>query len=123
MTGHSVLLVDDNKSLIELFKCYATNSKKIVLSCAASLEEAIDQISEKSPDVILLDSRLTPYNDFSESVPVLRRSGYDGKIVVISCDIHDQVFSDYRNYSVDGCIDKFHVNFSNFDRVVGNFIA
>jgi response regulator of citrate/malate metabolism len=123
MTGRSVLLVDDSKSLIELFKCYATKSDSISLSCASSLDEALDHIAKDRPEAILLDNRLTPYNDFSETVPVLREFGYDGKIVIISCDVNDEIFLDHKNYSVSCCIDKFEINYSNFESVMEGFIA
>jgi DNA-binding NarL/FixJ family response regulator len=123
MPSHSVLLVDDNLLLIELFKCYATGSGDIDLCCACSMEDALDLIDEKNPAVIFLDNRLTPYKNFKETVPLLRRRGFSGKIIVISSDVSDAIFKDCGSHTVSGCIDKFDLNYNNFNKVVKRVLS
>jgi len=123
MPSQSVLLVDDNLLLIELFKCYAMGSKDFDLCCACSIEDALELIEEKNPAVIFLDNRLMPYKSFTETVPLLRRAGFAGKIIVISSDLSDSVFKECGLYSVSGYIDKFDFNYNNFNKVISGVMA
>ena len=123
MPSRSILLVDDNRLFIELFKCYATSSPDINLACAVSIDDALNEIAKIQPIVILLDNRLSPYNNFAETVPIIRRSGYTGKIVVISANTHDTIFDDCEAYSVSEYLDKFEFNYSNFNSVVSRVLS
>lgn len=51
---------------------------------AASLDEAIKCVMDKRPDLVLLDDILKPSDDATHTIPLLRRAGFDGPIVVIS---------------------------------------
>ena len=51
---------------------------------AATANAAIDLVMEKRPDVVFLDDILKPSDDASQTIPLLRRAGFDGPIVVIS---------------------------------------
>jgi CheY-like chemotaxis protein len=51
---------------------------------AATLAAALDLVMAGRPDIIFLDDILKPSDDASQTIPFLRRAGYDGPIVVIS---------------------------------------
>lgn len=51
---------------------------------AASAAAAADLVMEKKPDILFLDDILKPSDDALQTIPILRRAGYDGPIVVIS---------------------------------------
>lgn len=51
---------------------------------AATLGMAIDQVMQKKPELIFLDDVLKPSDEAHQSIPFLRRAGYEGPIVVVS---------------------------------------
>lgn len=57
---------------------------ELVVRRAATLASALDRIIEQKPDIIFLDDVLKPSDDASQSIPYIRRAGYEGPIVVVS---------------------------------------
>lgn len=51
---------------------------------APTLSSAVDAILERHPELVLLDDGLRPSDTATDSIPFMRRAGYDGPIVVIS---------------------------------------
>lgn len=118
-----VLLIDDSRHQHELFKCYVSKSATIELHVASTLEEGIQEVERLNPDIVFLDSRLHPFRSYIETAPLIRASGYTGKIIVISTDVTDGVFLKFRDYSVACCIDKFAFNLSNCETMINKLAA
>ena len=57
---------------------------------AATLGSAIDLVLHKKPELLFLDDVLKPSDDASQSIPFLRRAGYDRPIVVVSGRVNRQ---------------------------------
>jgi DNA-binding NarL/FixJ family response regulator len=53
------------------------------VSVARTLGAGLDQLLAGMPDVVLLSDRLPPQDDAVSVMPILRRCGYQGPIVVI----------------------------------------
>ena len=51
---------------------------------ARTLASAIDLVIARKPEMVFLDDILKPSDDASQTIPFLRRAGYDGPIVVVS---------------------------------------
>lgn len=51
---------------------------------AGTLASAVDAVIARKPEMIFLDDILKPSDDASQTIPFLRRAGYDGPIVVVS---------------------------------------
>lgn len=51
---------------------------------AATLAAALDHVMAARPDIIFLDDILKPSDDASQTIPFLRRAGFDGPIIVVS---------------------------------------
>lgn len=51
---------------------------------ASSLDKAIDEVLRAPPDMIFLDDYLKPNDSALDTIPMVRRAGYDGPIVVLS---------------------------------------
>lgn len=51
---------------------------------ASTLGSALDHVLAKQPEFVFLDDLLKPSDTASQSIPFLRRAGYEGPIVVIS---------------------------------------
>ncbi len=83
----NVLLVDDEsrdikrlRATLHLLYGYDLNVRE-----ATTLSAAIDEVMKERPELILLDDNLDLSSDRAcDSIPYLRRVGYDGAIVVIS---------------------------------------
>jgi len=57
---------------------------------ATTLGSALDSVIEKKPDLLFLDDYLKPSDTASETIPFLRRAGYEGPIVVVSGQVDKQ---------------------------------
>lgn len=82
----NVLVVDDesidaDRMLGTLRVIYGYD---IELLRAATLKAAIELVMAKLPDIIFLDDILKPSDDAGQSIPLLRRAGYAGPIIIIS---------------------------------------
>ncbi len=51
---------------------------------ANTLASAVDLVIAKMPDLVMLDDYLKPSDDASQTIPFLRRAGYEGPIIVVS---------------------------------------
>lgn len=72
---------------------------------AKTLGSALDAVIEKKPDVVFLDDYLKPNDNAKETIPFLRRCGYEGPIVVVS----GEVDRPRRNMLVKaGAVDVIH---------------
>ncbi|MCB1510272.1 MAG: response regulator [Hyphomicrobiaceae bacterium] len=54
---------------------------------AASLGAAIDSVIQMLPDMVFLDDYLKPSDTATDTIPFLRRAGYNGPIIVISGEV------------------------------------
>lgn len=114
MHNSNILLIDDDSCQHELFSCYAAAVNFTDMSYALNLEKALELINEETPKVILLDDRLSPFQNFKETIPKIRASGFKGRIVVISADVGGISLKEMKDYTVHGCIDKVDFDFTNF---------
>lgn len=81
-----VLIIDDEKfdadrlsATLRVIFGYELDMRR-----ATTLAKALDCVLEKSPQLIFLDDILKPSDTAAQSIPMLRRAGYDGPIVVVS---------------------------------------
>lgn len=51
---------------------------------AATVGAAIDLVMALPPDIVFLDDILKPSDDAAQTIPFLRRAGYNGPIIVVS---------------------------------------
>ena len=79
-----VILVDDHKLIRELWTWLLTSSNKIeVLGESGKLEEAIEMIKDKQPDIVLLDINLPSGSGF-DAVPLIREFSPETKIIIVT---------------------------------------
>jgi len=82
----SVLVIDDNEDVIHVFKRYVSGTQYQVHQLAAPFVNALDQVAELRPDIIVLDV-LMPNLDGWELLASLRQSPLTGTIPVIVCSV------------------------------------
>ena len=114
-----VLLVDDDAAEHILLRRKLENAegRAVTLDYVADIESAIDKVKSGTVDMVFLDNRLVPNNDFRETAPQLRQAGFIGPIGIISSDISGKYFEQFREYGVD-----FRIGKDEIDRTVISFI-
>jgi DNA-binding NarL/FixJ family response regulator len=77
---------------------------------ATTLGTAIDAVIAKKPEIVFLDDYLKPNDSASQSIPYLRRAGYEGPIVVVSSEIDKQRRSELLAAGARDTIHKDHLD-------------
>ena len=86
-SGASILLVDDNEDMIALLRRYLQSLPYRVYS-AASYDEALIQVGEYGPQVVILDIML-PGRDGWELIHMLQRLPQERRPRVVVCSVID----------------------------------
>jgi DNA-binding response OmpR family regulator len=79
----SVLLIDDDVSLLEMIKLMSERSREMALQTAQSAKEALSTLAQKSFDVIIVDYDM-PEIDGIEFLKILRKHGDTTPIIVFT---------------------------------------
>jgi CheY-like chemotaxis protein len=106
-----ILILDDDDHYALLFSAYLKLSgvEDGIVEHAASCQQAIDRLQSFTPDVIFLDNRIPPHQDFRGGLKALRDAGYKGPVIVQSACIADEIFDQARQLGVAEVIDKFEM--------------
>ncbi len=81
-----VLIVEDNDKEADRLKGTLNTifNYKSEVRRARTLGAALDCVIARRPDLIFLDDLLKPNDDATQTIPFLRRCGYEGPIVIVS---------------------------------------
>jgi CheY-like chemotaxis protein len=112
MPGPRILILDDDDHYALLFSAYLKLSgvENGTVEHAASSEQAVDRLQSFTPDVIFLDNRIPPHQDFRGGLKALRDAGYEGPVIVQSACIADQIFDEALELGIAEVIDKFEMS-------------
>ena len=115
-----ILLIDDDPAehILLKRKLKAASDSGIDLDYVGDIAAAVDIVKTGEIDMVFLDNRLVPNNDFRETAPLLRNAGFIGPIGIISSDISGRYFEEFRDYGVD-----FKIGKDEIDGTVINFIV
>ena len=115
-----ILLIDDDPAehILLKRKLKTANDSRIDLDYVGDIAAAVDVVKSSEVDMVFLDNRLVPNNDFRETAPQLRNAGFIGPIGIISSDISGRYFEQFRDYGVD-----FKIGKDEIDGTVINFIV
>jgi CheY-like chemotaxis protein len=118
-----VLLIDDDPAehILLQRKLQKADETSIELDYVADIGSAVDVVKAGGVDMVFLDNRLVPNNDFRETAPLLRQAGFVGPIGIISSDISGKYFEDFREYGVDFKIGKEEIDASVITFVVKEY--
>lgn len=107
-----ILLVDDDPDEYRLIKRLVNQIEGIIvrLEYVDGIVSALNHLESNTMDIVLLDNRLVPNNDFRETAPQLRKAGYVGPIGVISSDLNGSYFQEFPEYGVDFRIGKDEID-------------
>lgn len=77
---------------------------------ASTLTRGIDCVLERLPQIVFLDDVLKPSDTAIQSIPFLRRAGYDGPIVVVSGQVTSKHAFDLKDVGATDVIHKDDVD-------------
>lgn len=114
-----ILLIDDDPDEYRILKRILNEVKgaPIELDYVGDIASAFGHIKAYRIDIVLLDNRLLPNNDFRETAPQLRKAGFVGPIGVISSDISGSYFQKFPEFGAD-----FRISKDEIDRATISFI-
>lgn len=106
--GNSILVVDDQPGIRMLLSEVLTD-KGYAVSLAGTGKDAIDKLSEKLYDLVILDYKL-PVLDGKEVIQQMNSDNYKTKIVVMS-GMAESIQEELAEYKVEKLISKpFNLN-------------
>jgi CheY-like chemotaxis protein len=116
----NILLVDDDPDEYLVLKLTMKKVKNplINLEYVGDIASAVEHVKAEHTDIVLLDNRLLPNNDFRETAPQLRHAGYFGPIGIVSSDISGSYFEEFQEFGVD-----FRIGKDEIDRAAISFIV
>ncbi|KGF70231.1 hypothetical protein LL06_06230 [Hoeflea sp. BAL378] len=114
-----ILLVDDDPAEHLLLRrtLDKVDGPPLELDYVADIASAVESVKAGGIDIVFLDNRLVPNNDFRETAPQLREAGFIGPIGIISSDISGSYFQEFPEFGVD-----FRIGKSEIDRTTISFI-
>ena len=104
MQNLKILVVDDEKDILELLKFYLSREGYVV-TCASSGEEALFSVSQMKPDLMVLDIML-PGKDGFEITKFLKNDPDTKQIPIVMLTAKDEV-----THVIEGLeqfYDRFH---------------
>ena len=99
----AILVVDDENLLVYSVSEYLTR-EGFEVKATTSPEKALSLIGTERFDVVITDLRMSPLSG-TDIIRHLRRSGYEGKIIVMSAYFKD-FEKELQELKVDACLEK-----------------
>ena len=120
-----LLVIDDDETEKRLFEIYCMDLKSMSVNCrfASELGAGLEMIRMRQPDLIFLDNRILPYENFTQTMPLLRQAGYEGPVVVMSASLFDPVFDEARAWGVATTLDKLDLSSSTIEELAGRLLS
>ncbi|CAN7499746.1 response regulator [Rhizobium sp. LjRoot254] len=120
-----ILMVDDEILEFKVLQQKMKSAPDYVIDAefAQSIEEAVERTKQVPFELILVDNRLLPNNDFRETVPRLREIGYTGPIGVVSSDISDSYFQEFEDFGVDFRIGKDEIDYHALRHIISEYVS
>ncbi len=118
-----ILLVDDDPAEHVLLKrkLEKVGGTTIQLDYVGDIGSAVDRIKMGDIDIVFLDNRLVPNNDFRETAPQLRKAGFVGPIGIISSDLSGSYFQRFQEYGADFRIGKDEIDGTAISFIVAEY--
>ncbi len=119
-----ILLVDDDpaEELILGSLMSKVENYTIKMHYCADITSA-ESFLKRNPGIfmVLLDNRLGHGEDFRETAPKLRQSGFIGPIGIISSSLTDPYFQSFEEYGADFRLDKAEFDPTSIEFIIREF--
>jgi CheY-like chemotaxis protein len=118
-----ILLIDDDPAEFTLLKRKLAKAEgaDIQLDYVDGISEAVECVKAGGVDLVFLDNRLVPNNDFRETAPQLRGVGYVGPIGIISSDLSGSYFERFQEFGVDFRIGKEEIDGTAISFIIAEY--
>ncbi len=85
---------------------------------ARTLTSGVDLLIAKRPDLVLLDDYMGPTDRADDALPLIRRAGFDGPIVVVSGALNRKRRNDLMKLGVADAINKDDLDSGSIGRIM-----
>lgn len=118
-----ILLIDDDPAEYTLLKRKLANATEasIELDYVEAIGKAVECVKAGGIDMVFLDNRLLPNNDFRETAPQLRAAGYVGPIGIISSDLSGSYFQQFQEFGADFRIGKGEIDGTAISFIISEY--
>jgi DNA-binding NarL/FixJ family response regulator len=101
----SVIIVDDDITLVKVFEQYLKLNNINVLGRCYDGKEAVTLYEKLKPDVVLLDIMM-PHHDGFYALEKIKEIDPDAKVIAVTADLTDDTEKKLQNLKVSGIIYK-----------------
>ena len=101
----TVLVVDDDRTIIELLKIILRNEEHIIVGQATNGSEAVKLCVDLNPDIVLLDINM-PKMDGLQALEEIRKANPAVKVLMISADSTTDKVKEALNQGAVGFVVK-----------------
>ncbi|MEM9206573.1 MAG: response regulator [Pseudomonadota bacterium] len=108
MSECSILFIDDDEIDHRLYRYYMSlyADEGTHATYAPTVAHAVEELQEREFDLVFVDHRMPPFNDFRETVSVLKPFVRAATVYVITGSPLDKRFNDALAYGAAGVIEK-----------------
>ena len=108
----NVLMVEDLSSDAKRLRglLHIALGRDCEIRLANSLDKTIDEVLKAPPDLIFLDDYLRPADSALDTIPLVRRAGYTGPIVVFSGELDRARTMELKKAGACECLNKDDIN-------------
>ncbi|MEM5472710.1 response regulator [Hoeflea sp. AS60] len=119
-----ILLVDDDpaEQVLLARQLKGVEEPSTELEYVGDIDGAVEIVKAGGIDIVFLDNRLVPNNDFRETAPLLRQAGFIGPIGIISSDISGSYFQEFSDYGVDFKIGKDEIDGTVISFIIAEYM-
>ena len=109
---NDILIVEDDTLDSERLQAtlHIILGREMTVRKAQTLTSALDCILEATPDMVFLDDYLKPSDTALQTLPLIKRAGYNGPVVVISGAITRKRVAELKAAGASACIHKEDVD-------------
>ena len=101
----SVIIVDDDNTLVKVFEQYLKLNNINVLGQCYDGKEAVTLYEKLKPDVVLLDIMM-PHHDGFYALEKIKEIDPDAKVIAVTADLTEDTEKKLENLKVSGIIYK-----------------
>jgi DNA-binding NarL/FixJ family response regulator len=106
----SVIIVDDDNTLVKVFEQYLKLNNINVLGQCYDGKEAVTLYEKLKPDVVLLDIMMPHYDGFY-ALEKIKEIDPDAKVIAVTADLTEDTEKKLQNLKVSGIIYKpYHMH-------------
>ncbi len=101
------LLIDDNQAFVDLIKKAFLKDGNVMASMCLTVNEALEEISKHSPDIIFLDHNLEQGGEGLKIADKVMSTNKEVKIYSTTSDFSSDLLSEYEKRGIEHVVKDF----------------